>query len=340
MADPLNKYLGKTVFFAMLMFFGLLNLDQAQTLTIKLGSLAPGGSLWAQALNRLQAEWLRVSGNTVVVKLYGGGSVGDEDDIIRKMRYGQLNAAGLTGSGLNRIYPGAVAVQVPRLVHNMDEHKYLMNKLKPVFDKEFEKKNHKVLFWLHTGWVYLFSRNAVIQFNDVKNQKIYVNENSRDAIEAWKKIGCVPVALKDIDIVLQLHTGGLDALITSPFYILSYHLYNTTKHMNNLKWAPFLGAVVISLPVWKQIPQEIQVKLEQAADQVAEQMESEWLKKEVEAVAEMQEYGLTIHETNDEKDWDKMIEAGFKLTITGPEQEYMYKKAEEYLKAYRNAAHN
>ena len=153
-------------------------------------------------------------------------------------------------------------------------------------------------------------------------------------------MGCIPVALKNIDIVLQLQTGGIDALLTSPFYILSYHLYNTTRHMNKLKWGPFLGAIVISLPVWEKIPQETQLKLEQAADRIANQMESEWLKSEAEAITEMQKYGLLIHDAENEKEWDKTIEAGFKLTIIGEEEQYMYNQAQEYLKAYRNAAHN
>jgi TRAP-type C4-dicarboxylate transport system substrate-binding protein len=340
MKDLLNKRLYQSVLtiLALLLTFIFVEQAQAQIVTIKLGSLAPGGSLWAQALNRLQSEWLKASDNKVILKLYGGGSVGDEADMIRKIKFGQLNAAGLTGSGLNMIYPGAFAVQIPRLVHNMDEHKHLMGKLKPIFDKEFQKKDFKVLFWLHTGWVYLFSRQQVINFTDIKNQKMFVHENSLDAINAWKKIGCVPVALKDIDIVIQLQTGGIDALLTSPLYILSYHLYNTTKHMSNLKWAPFLGAVVISLPVWNKISKDTQTKLEEAAEQIAADMEGEWLRKEEEAITEMKKYGLIVHNIDSEKDWNRIIEEGFKLTIENPEEEYLIKQAQEHLRVYRNAS--
>ena len=78
-------------------------------LTIKLGSLAPSGSPWDKGLCRLGAEWQKISNGTVEPKIYPGGIVGDESDMTRKMRIGQLNAAGLSGRGA-----------VPHLPRNRD----------------------------------------------------------------------------------------------------------------------------------------------------------------------------------------------------------------------------
>ncbi len=64
----------------------------APGITIKLGSLAPAGSPWELGLKRLAAEWEKISGGTVTVKIYAGGVAGDEPDMIRKVRIGTLNA--------------------------------------------------------------------------------------------------------------------------------------------------------------------------------------------------------------------------------------------------------
>ena len=41
-------------------------------------------------------EWRTSTGGAVTLKIYPGGIAGDEDAIIRKMRVGQLQAAGFT----------------------------------------------------------------------------------------------------------------------------------------------------------------------------------------------------------------------------------------------------
>ena len=55
-------------------------------LTIKLGSLAPVGSPWDNALRELAAEWQKISRGRVNMKIYPGGIAGDEPDMLRKIR--------------------------------------------------------------------------------------------------------------------------------------------------------------------------------------------------------------------------------------------------------------
>src|SRR4030067_724628 len=67
---------------------------------IKMGTLAPEGSSWHRVLLEMGEDWKKVSGGTVVLRIYPGGVAGDEDAMIRKMRVGQLQAAAITGRGL------------------------------------------------------------------------------------------------------------------------------------------------------------------------------------------------------------------------------------------------
>ena len=69
--------------------------------TIKLGSLAPEGSPWDSTLKQMGAEWSRLSGGRIQLRIYPGGIAGDEQDMVRKMRIRQLDAAALTGIGVS-----------------------------------------------------------------------------------------------------------------------------------------------------------------------------------------------------------------------------------------------
>ena len=89
----------------------------AQTV-IKLGSLAPADSPWDKALLKMALDWQTISKGRVTVKVYSGGIAGDEPDMLRKMRIGQLQAAAVSGSGLGKIHPDFLVYQLPFMARN------------------------------------------------------------------------------------------------------------------------------------------------------------------------------------------------------------------------------
>src|SRR5580704_17887777 len=72
---------------------------------IKLATLAPEGSTWFLALKEMGAKWKEISGGQVELKIFPGGTQGDEGDMVRKMRVGQLTGAAISAIGLHDITP-------------------------------------------------------------------------------------------------------------------------------------------------------------------------------------------------------------------------------------------
>jgi TRAP-type C4-dicarboxylate transport system substrate-binding protein len=69
----------------------------AQTsVRIKLGTLAPQGSSWHQLLQSMAQDFATASNGKVELKIYAGGTQGNEGEMIRKMSIGQLQAASMT----------------------------------------------------------------------------------------------------------------------------------------------------------------------------------------------------------------------------------------------------
>ena len=89
--------------------------DHAKT-KIKLGTVAPVGSAWHQLLVEMGQKWAEASGGTVELKIYAGGSLGNEGDLVRKMNIGQLQAAAITTIGMHEITPEPQAVDVPLML--------------------------------------------------------------------------------------------------------------------------------------------------------------------------------------------------------------------------------
>ncbi|HUV06622.1 MAG TPA: TRAP transporter substrate-binding protein DctP, partial [Spirochaetia bacterium] len=170
---------------------------------IKMGTLVPGGSPWDQNLRILAADWDRITNGKVQLKIYAGGRAGDESDMLRKMRFNQLQAVGLSIGGLSQVYGGVLAPAIPMLVETEDELMYLLEKLMSVFLVEFEKKGFKILFWNLAGWAHFFSREPIVYPADLKKQKMWIMEGNTDESNTWKKLGFQAVTFTTMDMLIQ-----------------------------------------------------------------------------------------------------------------------------------------
>jgi TRAP-type C4-dicarboxylate transport system substrate-binding protein len=145
-----------------LIFLGLVllvtSIDRASAATvIKIATLAPEGSAWIQTLNELNAEVMKKTDNGVQFKIYAGGILGDEKDMVRKMHIGQIQGAVLTSAGLSGIFSEMDVFQIPFLFENYDEVDYVVGKMDTFFRKGFEDKGYTLLAWSEGGFVYLMS---------------------------------------------------------------------------------------------------------------------------------------------------------------------------------------
>ena len=78
---------------ALVLAFFLAAPAHAAPVRIKLGTLAPQGSTWHQLLQEMAQKWSQTSNGQVELKIYAGGTQGNEGEMIRKISIGQLHAA-------------------------------------------------------------------------------------------------------------------------------------------------------------------------------------------------------------------------------------------------------
>ena len=106
---------------AILSLIALIWADQALAQTIKLGTLAPEGSVWHNVLRDMAEDWRELSNGRIQVRIYPGGVAGDDADMVRKVRIGQLQAAALTGVGLSDVAAEVSIFQMPMLLRTDED---------------------------------------------------------------------------------------------------------------------------------------------------------------------------------------------------------------------------
>jgi len=58
----------------------------AQTTVIKLATVVPENSIWDKNLKQMGDEWKDATGGRFTVTVFSGGTQGDEQTVLRKMR--------------------------------------------------------------------------------------------------------------------------------------------------------------------------------------------------------------------------------------------------------------
>ena len=220
---------------------------------VKLATLAPKDTSYHRSLLEMGERWRKSTNGDVELVVYPGGTQGSEADIVRRMNIGELQAAMLTAGGVAEIDPAVAALQeIPMLFRSLDEAGYVVDKLRPELEKRILAKGFVVLFWGDSGWVRFFSRNPALRPGDFKAMKVFVTSSgSAKQMQIMQALGYKPVPLDVADALIQLQTGGVDAVPTVPLLALSGQYYTVAKHMIELNWAPLVGAAVVTRQAWE-----------------------------------------------------------------------------------------
>lgn len=237
----------------------------ADEVVIKMATLAPQGSEWHQVLQEMGASWQKASNGKVAFRLYPGGVAGDDTDVVRKMRLGTLNAGLLTISGLSDIDRGVLVLDVPLAYADYDELDCVQEQMSPQLEKRLEAKGFILLGWSDAGWVHFFTKSPVKTPEDMKKQKMFIWAGDDQYIELWKKAGFNPVPLPSTEISTALQTGLVNAVTSNAQGVVLLQWYKQVSYMSDLKWALFLGGIVVTKSTWEKIPAEVRPLLKEAA---------------------------------------------------------------------------
>jgi TRAP-type C4-dicarboxylate transport system substrate-binding protein len=279
--------------------------------TIKMGSLAPVSSPWHETILMLGEDWAEISDGKIKLKLYAGGILGDEADMVRKMRIGQLHAAALTIEGLMYIIPEMDVLRMPMLIQTDAELNHVRDKLSDHFRDLLEERGFILLSWSDAGWAHLFTNAPVIYPEDLNktNQIVFIWAGGSGK-KGWMDAGYNAVEVAAPDIFMSLQTGLITSVTTTPIIALSYQWFPAVPFTTDMKAGPLPGAIIITKKGWNKISKNFQAPILNKTAERGKTLSEEVRQLESEALKIMQENGLTyIHAPDDARAaWKKMVE--------------------------------
>jgi TRAP-type transport system periplasmic protein len=230
-----------------------------EAVTFKVGLLAPEGTSWAVNLKRMAKEIKKSTNGRVKFKLYYGGAQGDEPDVLRKIRVGQLQGGIFTGKTLGDINGDVRVLEIPFTFFEKREKAYgVMMKMAPYFDQQFIKRGFYNLGFFEIGMVYFVSKKKTPSLNSLQGIKIWSWEGDPlvASLISTMKLVSVPLALPDV--LSSLSTGIVEAAYAPPLAILALQWNNKIKYLLDFPLAYSTGAFLIDGKKWKKVKEEDQ----------------------------------------------------------------------------------
>ena len=282
----------------------------AQPVSLRIATVAPPGTSFHKHLEDLGAQWAKAPGGAVKLNIFPG-TQGGEPQIVRRMRLGQMQGAMLTAIGLSQINESVTALQLlPGDFKSWEEVDYVREKLEKKLEAILLKEGYVVLFWGDAGWVRFFSTKPITGIQDLKSMRVYASSGTPKALELLKSY-YTPVELEPDKILLSLRSGMIDTVPIPPFLANFAQVATKADHMLDLKWAPVVGAMVVTKSAWDKIPAATQAYLLETSRQAGEKIRADSRREDDEAIQAMvskQNLKVTTLSPEAERAWAAEVE--------------------------------
>ncbi|MCL2211698.1 MAG: TRAP transporter substrate-binding protein DctP [Treponema sp.] len=272
----------------------------AQRIDIKLASLVPENTAWGQAINRLAAEWMRISNGQINVTVYHGGTAGTETTVLMMLRSNQLQAGVFTSMGLNQITPEVMAFSYPFLIRSDTEYHAVMGKLRSELDAKMQQNGFVTIAWAHAGWIKLFTRTPITTPADLRALRMGTGTDDPSMVRAFEELSYRIVPSELTEQLFSLQSNRIDAVYNSPIYIAGNQLFGIAGNMSSVNVAPFMGGILVNNVTWRRITRTLSPAVVEQLKQVCKRLEVEIGNSisalEADAVSTMVRHGLKVNE--------------------------------------------
>jgi TRAP-type C4-dicarboxylate transport system substrate-binding protein len=305
---------------------------------IKFATLAPEGSTWLKVMEEMNADIIEATGGEVSFKIYPGGIQGDEKDVLRKIRLGQLHSAGFTGVGLGEILSEARILDSPMLFRTNEEVDYITALLYEDFSKRFEDEGYVLLGWTEVGFVYVYGNSPILSLKDLKGTKMWMWEGDPIAEATFNSLGVSPIPLSITDVLTSLQTNLIEAVYTSPLACVTLQWYTRVKYMMDYPLADAAGAVLVSKKMFDKLPENYQQILREKGKEHMQKLVELSRQDNEESIELMKKNGIQVVEVPQEN-LAEFIKAGSEARIKLVGKLYkqeLLDKVEKALAEFRN----
>jgi TRAP-type C4-dicarboxylate transport system substrate-binding protein len=273
--------------------------------------------------------------------MYSGGVMGDEPDVLRKIRKGQLHGGMFTGYGIGRIYSPARVLEMPFLFKDVDESDYVREQIMPDLEAGFRENGFELLGWPEVGFIHFFSTKPMTSIDAIKQQRIWLWQGDPlgEAFFKASDINPIPLSIMDVYTQLSAKHGSIDTVYTSTFGAIALQWYTKLKYATHIPLTNAIGGVVVSSRFYDKLPADLQQLLKASGKKMGDDIRLNARAENSKSIGLLQKNGIEFMLDWDEVDMNEMLtmrdDAAAYLEKTDYIPANMFAKTKKMLSDYR-----
>ena len=251
--------------------------------TLKIATVTPEGSQWMKDM-RASAEAIRDSTQgRVIVKYYGGGSMGTDSQVLKRISIGALQGGVFTPSALMDKYGDLGLYGLPMVFDSEQEANYVRSRLDSKIAAGLDAAGFVSFGFAATGFAMIMSNEPVDELGDLKGKRVWVPEGDAISKATMEALSVTPIPLPLTDVYTALQTGALDIIGMSPVgaVILQYH--TKLKYVTDVPLIYTIGFMAIDKKAFGKISSEDQRIVREALSALYKKYDVQNLKDDKEA---------------------------------------------------------
>lgn len=252
---------------------------------LKFATLAPPGSTWMKDFDAWGKALAEKSQGRLTVKFYPGGISGDEPDMLKKIRFGQLQGAALSGHGIGEIFPPARILETPFLFRDYAEVDAVRAQIQPAIDAGFRSNQYELVAWMEVGNIHFFSTKPLASLDELARRRIWQWQGDRFIDAFFDVNNWSAVALPITDVYTGLSTGLVDTVVSTPLASIALQWAGKTPYMSMQPLATGIGAVVVSSRFYAGLPADLQALLKNSGAQLSQRLIADTRRDDLKSLA-------------------------------------------------------
>ncbi|MEO1879762.1 MAG: TRAP transporter substrate-binding protein DctP [Methylococcales bacterium] len=276
-----------------------LSYGSVQAYTFKVATLSTDGSVWMEKMRAGAEEISQKTDSRVNFKFYPGGVMGGDKNVLRKIRFGQLQGAALPSAGLTGIYPDIQLYNLIVKFQSMSEIDYVREQMDDQLLVGLEKKGLVAFGFSEIGLAYTMSTTPVHNITDLQQLKSWVPESNKIAIQAYKALSISPIPLPLRDVLMGLQTGMITSVAGTPTGAIALQWHTKIKYVTDSPLSYIFGVFFLDKKAFNKISKADQLVVREVMAKTVNEVDKQSRQDNVNAVLALKKLGVEFIDVED-----------------------------------------
>jgi len=266
----------------------------AAPVQIKIAPLAPENSSWMKEMRAGAAEISERTQGRVQLKFYGGGVMGNDKKVLRKMRIGQLHGGSFTPSGLAERYADLNLYGMPLVFNSLEEVAHIREKFDDRLMSGLEEAGLVGFGITGGGFARIMSNVPVKDRQDLEGRKVWIPEGDGITLSAMQALQLSPVVLPITDVLTGLQTGLIEVIGTPPVAAVALQWYTKVRYLTDFPVTYTYAVLVVDKPVFERLDGADQAVFREVMERIYAEFDEESVTENAAAREALRANGIEI----------------------------------------------